>query len=457
MKKFKKSTAIVFSVIVCVLIVVGFVLSYIPMTFGANTFVSFSGTLNISSDITGGMYGEYNITSENPSDADILNSMTSIKEVFDENGYKNVNVYCVGKTKIRVEVSYPSGDTTFAKTYQLLSNVGSGAFSLRNEYTLSEKSIVVDGAECVDKITVFTNNSTKYLSIHFNKQGQEDYKALCEKTTTIYLALGDYAQSISASNVTDYTQFTLSDDDYDNLIALEQRIKLGCLKVDLDSSTKVINTMSASLSAGESSGNPFVGSFTSSTAYVVIVAAIFIIMVMGLSIFAIKFGLYSVLLLVTILFNSYLFLILMCLMPSIEFGLSAAIALVIGITVIYTYAYIFVNRVKQEYESGKSLGAALETSYKKNLPINLIGNISLFLTSLVMFAFSFGELTSVFIVFAICSFLSILTNLFIIPFLIKICISFKGLGTKLFMLKKRDMFADVVVNESDITVSKEGE
>lgn len=457
MKKFKKSTAIVFSVIVCVLLVVGFVLSYIPMTFGANTFVSFSGALNISSDITGGMYGEYNITSENPTDSEVLESMTMIKEVFDENGYKNVNVYSVGKTKIRVEVSYPSGDTTFAKTYQLLSNIGMGAFSLRNEYTLSEKSVVVEGTECVDKITVFTNNSTKYLSIHFNQKGQEAYKALCEKTTTIYLALGDYAQSISASNVTDYTQFTLSDDDYDNLIALEQRIKLGCLKVELDGSTKTINTMSASLSAGESSGNPFMGSFTSSTAYVVIISAIFIVMVIGLAIFAVKFGLYAILLIVTLLLNSYLFLILMCLMPSIEIGLSAVAALIIGISVIYTYAFIFVNRVKQEYESGKSLGAALETSYKKNLPITLIGNISLFLTSLIMFAFSFGEISSVFIVLSICSFLSIITNLFIIPFLIKICISFKGFGTKLFMLKKRDMFSDVVVPESDITVSKEGE
>ena len=66
MKKFKKSTAIVFISILSVLFIIGFLFSYIPMTIGAKTFVSFSGSMSISSDITGGMYGEYNIVTENP-------------------------------------------------------------------------------------------------------------------------------------------------------------------------------------------------------------------------------------------------------------------------------------------------------------------------------------------------------------------------------------------------------
>ena len=456
MKKFSKGTSIALSVILGLFFIVGFLLSYVPMTFGAKTFVSFSRALNISSDITGGMYGEYNITTEDASESSLISSMTKIKEVFDENGYKNVNVYAVSNKKIRVEVSYPSGNSTFASTYQLLSNVGTGAFSLRNEYTRSDKSIELFGSECVKSIKVYTNNNQNYLSIRFNKKGQEKYEELCKATQTIYIALGDYAQSISVSGVTDYTQFTLSDKEYSNLVALEQRIKLGCLNVELDSSTTRINTLSASLSAGEAASTPFEASFFSSTAFIVIMSSILIIAVIGLAIFAVKFGLYAVLMFVTLLFNSYIFLILMCLMPSIEIGLSSIVALIIGVAVIYTYSYIYVSRIKSEYNAGKSLSAALETAFKKTLPTTLIGNLALFASSLIMYFFTFGEISSVTVVFAITSFLSLFTNILFVPFLIKIYISLSKSGTELFKLKKHAMFIESeTIDEQDVEIAKE--
>ena len=52
-------------------------------------------------------------------------------------------------------------------------------------------------------------------------------------------------------------------------------------------------------------------------------------------------------------------------------------------------------------------------------------------------ALSFSELSSVAISFAILSALSIFTNLCMIPLLVKIGISFKGVDRKLFLLKKR--------------------
>ena len=451
MKKFKKSTAIALSVILCVVMLIGVLLSFVPMTVGADTFVSFSGAINVSSDMSGGMYGEYQIKSDDVTDSAIVSSMKKIKEVFDEDGYKNVNVYAVGKSKIRVEVSYPRGGKTFANAYSELSNVGSGAFSLRSTYTYEEgKSVVVDGKVCVDEIKVYTNNATKYISIIFNDQGKKDYEALCKAANgTIYLVLGDYAQSISASNVTDYSSFTLSDSDYDNIISLEQRIKLGCMEVEIDGETAIINTMSASLSAGESASSPIFSSFSTSTALIIAIVSLVIVMVLGISVFAARFGLYSVLMLFTLIFNTCLFVMLMCLMPSVEIGLSGIAGIILGISVIYMFAYMFASKVKFEYEQGKSLSASLQTAYKKMLPATLIENIVIFLSSIALFAFSFGELTSFSIIFAICSFLSIFTNLLFVPLLIKICISFDGFGTKLFMLKKRSNLFDTTIEDSE--------
>ena len=58
-------------------------------------------------------------------------------------------------------------------------------------------------------------------------------------------------------------------------------------------------------------------------------------------------------------------------------------------------------------------------------------------------ALSFSELSSVAISFAILSALSIFTNLCVIPFIVKIGISFRGLDRKLFLLKKRKGLIDL--------------
>ena len=442
MKKLNKGTAIALSIILGIMLVVGFVLSFVPITIGSKTFVSFYGSLNISSDITGGVYGEYNIITENPSKSDLVNSMSKIKDVFDENGYKNVNIYAVGDSKIRVETSFPRGSKTYSEVYSELAGVASGSFKLASAQEIADDTIVVEGYKHVKEIKVYTNNDAKYISIVFNDAGQEVYKSLCQKTTTVYLHLGTYNQSIEASNVTDYSAFTLSDDDYTNLRELEQKIKLGCMSIELDSNTTRINTMSASLSSGESASSFEHKSFSSSTAFVVAISALLVVAVIGIAAFAIRFGLYAILMLATLLFNVYLFIALMCLMPSIEFGLSAIITFVLGISIIYTYAFAFANRVKFEYEEGKSFNASLETAYKKSLPNFLLSNISLFFVSLIFFAFSFGELTSVSIVLAVSVFLSLLTNLLTVPLFIKISISFGSSPSRLFMLKKRSISID---------------
>ena len=143
------------------------------------------------------------------------------------------------------------------------------------------------------------------------------------------------------------------------------------------------------------------------------------------------------------LFASYLYLFIAWLVPSFELGLSVILSLIVGVSLIYTYAFKFAQNVKNEYNLGKSIQASLESSYKKSIVGEVITNVMLFLASLVLMALSFGELTSVAISFAILSALSIFTNLCVIPFLVKIGISFKGLDRKLFLLKKRKGLIDL--------------
>ena len=117
----------------------------------------------------------------------------------------------------------------------------------------------------------------------------------------------------------------------------------------------------------------------------------------------------------------------------------------------FAYAFNFAQTVKDEYNQGKSVQAALESSYKKSILGEFITNLMLFGSSLILTALSFSELASVAISFAVLSAISLLTNLCIIPFLIKLGISFKGLDRKLFLLKKRKSLADLdEENQEDV-------
>ncbi len=456
MKKFNKNTAIILSVIMFVVLAIGFVFSFVPIQFKKGKFVSLSKTLNISSDLVGGMYGEYNIKTEDPTEKDIVDTVSLIRQVFEDDGYKNVNVYAVGNKKVRVELSYPNGDETFATAYTKLANIGQGAFSISTidpnassgtgTSETQTKEVTLQGSEYVKEVNVFTQDNGKYISIVFTKAGQKKYQEVCENASSsgIYLVLGDYSQAISIdSSLSDFSSLTLSNTDWENTIELEQKIRLGCTKIDLDGANATINSMSATLTFGESASSPAEDSFFSSTLYVVAFSALVMVMVLIIAIFAIKFGLFSIIALISMLFASYLYLFIVWLVPSFEMGLSVILSIVIGASLIYTYAFKFAQNVKDEYNLGKSIQAALESSYKKSIMGELITNIMIFVTSLILMALSFSELSSVAVSFAIMSALSLFVNLCIIPLLVKIGISFKGLDRKLFLLKKRKGLIDL--------------
>jgi hypothetical protein len=306
-----------------------------------------------------------------------------------------------------------------------------------SETEVKETTMIVEGAKYVDEVKVFTNNDQKYISVIFTEEGQEKYKELCQKTQTIYLVLGDYNQSISVAGATDYSALTLSNTDWNNMIALEQKIQLGCAKVELDGVNARIDTMSTTMSAGESASSPEYENFFTSNIYVVSMASLIVIAVLILSFLALNFGFFAVIGLISMLINTYLFLFIAWLVPSFELGISVVFALSVGLAVIYSYVYDFARNVRSEYNLGKSLAASLESSYKKTVLNTVICGLVLFASSLVLMALSFGEITSVAIAFAIISALMLFTNLCVIPFLVKIFISFGKFDRKVFKLKKK--------------------
>ena len=451
MKKYTKKTAIILSAILGFILIVGLIFSFVPMNFGDNTWVGLSNSINLSSDVVGGMYGEFDIKTEDPTRADIEQSKGIIRDVLAENGYKNANVYDIAGEKIRVELSYPRGGSTYSDVSNILQKIIGGQFNLQSSSSSTDSEIfIVEGYKYVDRVDYKNNNGAMAISIVFTEEGKEAYKELCHKvsegssaTGNIYLAIGSNSpQEINIQNTITagaYESLELQSESYEALKNLKQSIQFGCMALEFKENTVSINTMSASLSAGESASSPENASFFSSSTYVILISAIAFIIAILLVIFATKFGYYAILMFVTMLINTVLFICIICLIPSIEFGLSAFVAIAISIAVIYNYALDFACTVKKEYNNGKSLNAALETAYKNKLVVIITSNAVMFMSALAFILLSFGELVSVGTIFAISAFLSLLTNIFVVPFLIKICLSFDGFGRKLFMLKKRSI------------------
>ena len=459
MKKFSKQTSIILSAILGIVLVIGLIFSFVPMKFGDTTWVGLSNSINISSDIVGGMYGEFEIKTvddELPTRAEIEQSKGIIRDVLSERGYKNANVYDIAGEKIRVELSYPKGSTTYQDVVTSLQLMVSGKFQLQSASSVADDTVVVEGFSCVDNVELKTSESgIMSAKINFNANGRAKYEELCNKvsktdssssssgTNQIYVALGsETPQSIDISNAISmgvYDYLELQSESYEGIVDLIQRIQIGCMAVEFKENTMSIDTMSARLTAGEAASSPEFASFFSSSTFVILIAAIVFVAAALIAIFAIKFGYYAILIFITMLINAVLFLSIVCLIPSIEFGYSAFAAMAISMALIYTFALDFAFSVKKEYNNGKSLNAALETAYKNKFVIWIVSNSTLFLSALAFIMLSFGELTSVGVIFAISVFLSLMTNLFIIPFLIKIGLSFGNFGRKLFMLKKRSL------------------
>lgn len=466
MKKFSKQTAIILSVILGVVLVVGLVFSFVPIQFGNKTWVSLSNSINISSDIVGGIYGEFEIKTEEPTRTDIEESKSIIRSVLSKSGYNNANVYDIAGEKIRVELSYPKGSTTYQDVINSLKLFTSGKLMLQSASSVSSTTVLVDASESIESVSHTTQNNVVSIVIKFNDYGVEQYKSLCSAVKSsgkIYMKFGEEsAEKVDVSSAIsngEYSSLTLSGytDSYEALYELMQRVEVGCMPIEFNANTVSIDTMSASLTAGEAASSPEFASFFSSSTYVILISAIVFVAALILAIFAAKFGLYAILIFVTMLINSVLFLVLICLIPSVEFGLSAMMAIIVSMALIYAYSFDFAFSVKKEYNNGKSFSAALETTYKNKLVTLLISNVVMFLASLAFILLSFGELTSVGVIFGISSFLSLITNIFVIPFLIKICISFGNFGTKLFMLKKRSISEIGEIEEKTETEEKEAE
>lgn len=365
MRPINKKTAKVFISLVCIALVFGVLFAFVPMQFSSFTFTSLAGAINKSTDLSGGVYAEYELDGEF-SKAKINNSISEIRAILEDNGYSGAQIYSLGDEKIRIDIGYKSKTGSFTDPYTLLSAVGIGTFELRSSSSADDTFII--GNKHISDVTLNTYNSTIYVMLEFNDAGVEAYEQMLKASSTIYVYMGgDLMTSFSSSNITASSSMPLSFASYESAEDFMMKVRLGSLDVDLNSDTVSINTMSSTLSNKNFETNPNNSHFTSNITFVVGAISVALVVLIGIAFLIWKSGILGAFQFLALVFDSIIALFLIWAFPWVEISLSSLIAIALGYVIVLGASFVYISRVEEEFKQGKTITASLESGFKKSL------------------------------------------------------------------------------------------
>lgn len=408
-----KSPLLIISLLSLVIIIVS-IFTFIPMQFGTTTYTGVWGAIGISSDVYGGMYAEYDITGD-ASKADITNSMGIIKKTLQEQGYESSSVYSIDGDKIRVEIGYPKSVTnSFSSAYSDLTSVASGALEFRSSSSSDYKAVTAK--DHIKEVKVVDYQGSTYLSIVLNDAGTEQYKSICtaSSSTTIYVYMGKNMQTSFSvpSSTTDYSQIQLSVSSYDSAKDFYYKAMYGSLSITLNSDTVVINTMTSTYSLGTKEGV--------SVLFYILIALIIAALVAGFIFLAIKYRIVAVLMLPLMLLNAIIACWIFAGVSIIEINITSLIAIILGISLVFTGAISYMERINNEYKQGKTIDASIEAGTKKARPAQIISSIIVVAMFAVFTLLIKGEVASASLILVIFGFLNALTNIVLLPLFVNL-------------------------------------
>lgn len=414
--KSKKTNKNAIIAVLSVIIAIVTIITFVPMQFGNTTYTGIWGSIGISSELNGGLYAEYDILGE-ASHTDIIDSMALIKSTLEEQGYPSSNVSSIDDKKIRVEIGYPKSVTnSFRAAYSALNSVAIGAFEFRS--SSGTDYIGVTGKDHIEKIEIADYNGTTYLSVQFNEEGEKKFEELCtsssDVTIYVYMGTGENAlqTSFSASGVSDYSQMQLSIADYKSAKDFYFKAMFGSISITLNPDTFAINTMSSPLNAGFE-----IGYGTLSYLLLSVVIALIIAFVVYL---AVRYKMMAVLFLPLVLLNASIAGWIFAGVSVVEINFASLIALIFGFGLIFTGVLSYINRIADEYKTGKTIDASIEAGTKKARPAQIVTSIVLVVLPAVFALFIKGQVASAFVVVAVFGLLNALTNIVLLPWFVSL-------------------------------------
>lgn len=387
-------------------LIIGLVASFVSFTYPLSIggvkykYSSFVNELVLGSDISEGVLFEYqanvreNYADEANYDALMQNTLSGIRDILNDSGFKNSTVSQNGDKGIRVEVG---GIINRDDSSEVISLIGSP-----KQLTFSTSASAEDAfmtGECVASVEAkeMSNGvqTAYYVEITFTNKGFEIIKEksaeVVEDGGSFYMLLGD-TQVGSSSEAVTTKSISMSSDTFVDLRTTEKyaiQIRTGMLPLDLICTYN--GAISASAGYRGNVGNPML--------YIWI--SLGIMTVASMVFFAIRYKQIGFMAMFNMLFYIVLGLFFLQAAPIVHINLSGIFAMVLGYILAVIALTTTLENARNLYAKGRKLHTSLHQGINQSLSSTLTLNIMLVLAGIVcalmptMAVQSFGMVTLV--------------------------------------------------------------
>lgn len=417
MKPIKKSTAKILIIIVSVLLAIGAIFAFVPIKFSTVKYMSFIGNIRYSNELKGGMYAEYTIDGS-ATKSELSKTVTELRSILSEEGFYNAYVASINGDKIRVELSgNPQKD--FAATSSVLSGLDVGEFALSTSNDVTKAFI--RGREHIKEVKLGSSAGSTYVQVVFNEAGLNSYLANMSSSATIYVYMGGDLQTSFSGSAPSSNDMYLTFEDYNEAQDFATKVKLGCfVPVDFITDETVINTMSSPYSTVGLTADINSKAYGKSNLFVAIIVALSVIVCAALVYMIMVHKAFGIVQAIAFVADLIVVTFLLQGLSWVEIGLSGAYVIAFGLALIFYGSFIFIDKVTDEFNEGKTISAALESGYKKSVGINASISILVFVFGFLCAIFSSGALLSAGVIACIFAAVAALNNLVLCPWFVNI-------------------------------------
>lgn len=434
--QFKKSTAIVISVIMSVIVILA-ILFAIPLN-GKDSFQIgksnydfkwVSKSIKLGLDLEGGMYALYEAdlsklaSSEEKNNA-MDGTISNLQAMLFSEGYTEATVTKQGENNIRVEV--PS----IENTEHLMTIIGEPATL---EFKDPEGNVIIEGNKHLKNAAETLHEGAYVISLEFNEEGRDRFATATKnnigKTISIYINGKENLKLNVNDPIPEGRAIIKGNYDYNTAKDLATKINAGTFAVKLD----VISTANITPTLGQ---NALKYGLIASAIGIAVIILFMIFFYRGLGLAA----------LFALIIYSVLTIYFLAIVPWVQLTLPSIAGVILSIGMAVDANIIIFERIKEEKllgKIGKGISTSVQYGFNKSLPAILDGNITTLLGCIVMIIFGSTAIKSFGITLLIGILLSMFSALIITRLIIKIMLSFNDENDAFYGLELKE----VTVNE----------
>lgn len=436
MKNLGKVKAIIISSIIALVMVLGLLMTFVPMNLGSKDFESFAGALSKSTTISGGMSVEYTIK-ESGDEKELKSSISILTDIIRDYGFKDVTVYVKGEDKIRVDLNEPVLVSERSQVEEFLKSVAQGKLEFKNKddvtatmtpaegQELDPNLIVIDASKHIDKISKIHYSQASGIQIDFNKEGKNLYSAAVNQPLYMFVGGAEWPSSdnneITANKDASATSMYLMFNSADVVDSYYYTLRAGMMSIGLDKDgVEIVYNENRTALIAQVSG--------------IVLSAVVVIGLIILA--AIKQKGFAIANIVSALIVLSLEMFLLQAMGWVVIGFSSLFALVAVSLVYYVLNAVIYSSIKAENAIGKSIATSVEDGFKKNLWVVVDTLVAMFIVGFALATTTTGELVGVGTILALSAVFMGVTTLLLNRVILNCIYSFVENATAFFGLTK---------------------